>query len=133
MKRSIIIFILLACFLGACQQGNGPKEVPFAMVKFESDGCFGSDRCLLEIKTKGGESFAFLTCEAGKTRQVKVNGVQLQAFERLITELREVKEEGFCTTQSRYEVTYRTETFRKVDKGCSSEGFSRLRKAWFED
>jgi hypothetical protein len=128
MKNSVIILLLLCILQLGCGENAGEKSI--ATIRYAMDGCFGSTQFTLDIVSKGGESFAVLINERHEVSRVKLSGVKLQAFDKFMEELRMQKEGGFCTTQSKYEVEYRSEIINKGWR-CDWDGFNRLRTAFF--
>ena len=99
-------------------------------VYFNSQGCFHTDQEVLSLTKQNGAISATLLF-GGKTKTIKLNNSQLEAFKRFENELVVVEDGGGCTTTDTYTFVTKTKKFEKVDGGCEWNGFNILRNTLF--
>lgn len=97
-----------------------------ADVIVQSYGCFHQDTTRLKLF----KSDTALNVQLYKSNEIigsaTLSNRQLKSFERFISQLKRIKNNGMCTTVDYYKVLYKSKSFESVDGSCDWNGFDKL-------
>ncbi|WJK45217.1 hypothetical protein QNM32_15915 [Chitinophagaceae bacterium DXS] len=99
-------------------------------ISFSTYGCFNNDEETLYLTKKDDRFIASLVSHE-KTKSVTLDYSRIEAFIRFENEIRELRDVIGCTSVDTYLITMRTGTLKRIDGGCSWNGFHYLKKALF--
>jgi hypothetical protein len=103
-----------------------------ATVDYSFTGCFGSENSkLLIYKTDNAIMAKLETKGFHRTYKRKINALQIDTLNIFIQKLRNLDEEGLCTTQEYYKVFIGNEIISKTDGNCDWNGFTKLKECLF--
>lgn len=126
--RTLVFKICFVIMLICCPACRNPNQI--AKIKYEIQGCFGSEKSELFILKKEENTFAKLTTEGKKTLETKLNVVQMDSLNSFIKELKIIKG-GFCTTAETFTVYLSKATIHKTIMECEWDGFFNLKQFLF--
>lgn len=106
------------------------KNYDTIKISFSRYGCFTADEETLYLTKKDNSFFARLM-SSGKTASVIMNSARMNAFIRFENEIQELRDIIGCTSVDTYLITMGIRTLKRVDGGCSWNGFHYLKKALF--
>jgi hypothetical protein len=128
----LIIKILIVAFLWLLVSScRNLAKGEIAKIRYESVGCFGPYKSMITIFEEGKSLYAKLQSKEG-SKTVRIEEADFKKFQRIISQLQELKTGGGCTSSIRYTVYTGAETFITKDEGCQDTGFERFQKEVFD-
>ena len=113
-KYSIIILCIAA--LCSCK-----SEEEIIKINYSYQGCFGSGREELTVYQIGSITKATLKVP-GRVLFSNITQYQLDSIYLFIKKIKDMEEEGYCTTKGSYSVSANEEVFYKKTESCSLHG-----------
>ena len=131
MKLLYLIISISYLFTIGCHDSNtNSKSKRVATIDYEMYGCFGSRQATISLNKTDDILLAEMIVDGKEKSVTKMDSVKMIEFERFISGLRKVGIGG-CTTEERYEVTYKNERIVRKDGQCEWDGFSKLTQSLF--
>lgn len=116
-----IMVIMLHLAIAGCDM---PHQI--ARVSHRHQGCFGSSSTELTLYELKGSVIAELGDFGEKKQIVKLSKEQLQYFYQFVSELKNLKEEGGCTSIESYRLVMNGDIYTLQDGSCHWNGFRKL-------
>jgi hypothetical protein len=108
------------------------NEKQIAKLNHEFESCFGSNQSTLTIYQEDSIVIAKLVSDNKPPIESILDKQKIDRFNQFIKELRNLKEEGGCTTVEYYSMYFKNEFIKKTDGSCDWDGFINLQKDLFD-
>ena len=130
MKQFLYSLFLISTTSISCTS-NLDRNQKIAVIQYESNGDFGSEKSKTIISQKDTSWIAELIVGNKTIETVKLNAYQIDDFNLFISELRNLKQNGLCTTVDYYIVELKKEIIKKEDHSCAWLGYRILQQSLF--
>ena len=129
--KYLLLVIIVSITISSCNSDKTKETI--ATINYDYSGCFSSGKSKL-VNYKS-DTTIMASLESGHQLPVnaKLNIQQMDTFNLFIQEIKNLHNEGFCTTVSHYSVNLKTESFNRTDNSCQWNGFEKLTECLFKN